>query len=214
MAAVILFILLCIGLYFLYVYFKKDAEKMDHYRELAFFFSERELGLLRTSRNDKRNTDDIICKFFKEHPDKLAEAERKFKEREKRSHEYDEYRKKELIKSRVFAYDYEDMLFQIFAPTAKDINNHWSPGNLSKEHVVMRIAGIRNVSKEEALRICDILINKEVLYDISGAGLILAPMFYDDFSCRPDSKWNIVSDTDMTLNKWMVAHGYKHNKEI
>ena len=50
MAAFVLFIIICIGLYFLHLYMKKYIETNDHYRELAKFFSERELGIIKDNR--------------------------------------------------------------------------------------------------------------------------------------------------------------------
>ena len=209
MAAFILFALLCIGLYLLHIYFKKDAEKRKHYRELAKYFSDQELGLVRTTKQKKDDPDEIINKFFKDYPDKLAEAENKYKEDEEKHYVNREYWKRELIKSRVFAYDYEDVLFQIYAPSASDMGDRWQPQGLSKEYIVKRYAEIKNVSIEDALRTYDMLIKKNVICDLPGMGVFLDSMLWDDYKYN-DQRWNVVSDTDMTLTKWMDAHGYKH----
>ena len=225
MAAVILFVLICVGLYFLYVYMKKEHEKDDHYLELAHYIDYKELhpeyareriddilpGF--TSTRYVKPTVDQVRKYFKAHPEKLAEAEKEYKEAEERRCIGAELRRKDLVKRRVFAYDYEDMLFQIYAPTASDFDDSWHPGHLSKEYILQRIAEIKNVSAEDALKIFDALIKKNVISDIPELGVLLAPMLWDDYNHK-DPQWNIVSNLDMTFSKWMDAHGYEHKKTI
>lgn len=214
MATVILFVLICVGLYILYVYFKKEEEKNKHYRELARFIDKKELypEYARTNIKDihprftkmeyKEPTADEIRKYFKEHPDKLAEVETRLVELGRNRILYQEERKRKLIKQRVFAYEYEDMLFQIFAPFAHDYGNTWVPQPLLYDFVVKRIAEIKNVTAEEASKILEALKDKEVIY--YNGGVNLSQVLWDG------SFWNIVSDTDLNLDKWMVAHGYEH----
>lgn len=221
MAAVILFGLICIGLYFLHVYFKREEEKNKHYRELSPYIDYKELhseyARVRmkgvhpefVSSRYKEPSVDQIKKYFKSHPDKLTEAEKRYKEAEERHYVNREYWKRELIKSRVFAYDYEDVLFQIYAPSASDMGDRWQPQGLSKEYIVKRYAEIKNVSIDDALRTYDMLIRKNVICDLPGMGVFLDSMLWDDYKYK-DQRWNVVSDTDMTLTKWMDAHGYKH----
>lgn len=221
MAAVILFVIICIGLYFLYIYMKREHEKDDYYLELSKYIDYKELhpeyarvrmkdvNLRFVSSRHKESSVDQIRKYFKAHPEKLAEAENKYKEDEERHYVNREYWKRELIKSRVFAYDYEDVLFQIYAPSASDMGDRWQPQGLSKEYIVKRYAEIKNVSIEDALRTYDMLIKKNVICDLPGMGVFLDSMLWDDYKYK-DQRWNVVSDTDMTLTKWMDAHGYKH----
>ena len=201
--------LLCIGLYLLHIYMIKEAEKREHYRELAKFFTERELGLLRTNRQKKEDPDDLIRLFFKSHPNKLAEAEQKLKEKKESVRRMREYWKRELIKQRVFFFFYEEMLFQIYAPSAKDSYEDWIPEWLSKDYVVQRISEIKNISIDEALNTFNTLKEKLILVEIPDLGVSLAKMLCDDTDYK-DPQWNVVCDIDMTLNKWMDAHGYKH----
>lgn len=205
MAAVILFIVLCIGLYLLHLNMKKDRERNDHYRELAKYFSERELGIIQNNRYTKEHPADVIRRFFKEHPDKLEEAERKYKVDEHNRYIRKEEIKRELIKTRVFAYDYEEMLFQIFAHYEV---KHEKP---SRHDVIQRISEIKGIPENEAINMFELLLNKQVLFDLPGdLGVSLNPMLVtDDYW---NKEWNIVSNTDMTLNKWMIAHGYGNKK--
>lgn len=213
MAAVILFIVICIGLYFLYQYMRKESEKADHYRELATFFSERELGLVRTDRHKKENPDDVICRFFKEHPDKLVEAEKRYKEEKEREHNNLESWKKLYIMQRTFAYDYEDMLFQIYSKVAtEDTRGKWvAITHVKKEDLISNISEIKNIDSAEAERLLNSLHKHCILSDV-GDGCLLSSLLQD---LGTDEKWawNIVSDTDQNLDKWMVAHGYEHKNE-
>ena len=120
--------------------------------------------------------------------------------------------KKELVKSRVFAYDYEDMLFEIYAPSASDSGDRWYPRELARDYVLQRIAEIKGVSTEEAINIYKLLIKNNVISDLPGVGVMLAPMLWDDYNYK-DPKWNVVSNIDMTLSKWMDAHGYEHKNK-
>ena len=224
MVAVILFILLCIGLYFIHVYYKKQARMNKHYRELSKLIDYKEfrneyaresIKNIHPGRTRYRYTEptiEEIRKYFKTHPDKLAETEQKYKEREKQYNLNREYIKRDLVKSRVFAYDYEDMLFQIYAPYASDNGDSWMPGSLSKEYVVQAIAKIKDVSEEEAINIFQLLIENNVICNLQGIGVVLDSMLWDDYNYK-NPKWNVVSDIDMTLTKWMNAHGYKHKNE-
>ena len=205
MAAVILFIVLCIGLYLLHLYMEKESDRDDHYRELAKYFSERELGIIQNNRYTKEHHSDVIRRFVDEHPDKLEEAERKYKVDEHNRYIRKEEIKREFIKTRVFAYDYEEMLFQIFAHYEV---KHEKP---SRRDVIQRISEIKGIPENEAINMFMLLLNKQVLFDLPGdLGVSLNPMLVtDDYW---NKEWNIVSNTDMTLNKWMIAHGYGNKK--
>ena len=191
---------------------RKDSEKADHYRELATFFSERELGLVRTDRHKKENPDDVIYRFFKEHPDKLAEAEKRYKEEKEREHNNLESWKKYYIMQRIFAYDFEDMLFQIYSKVAiEDARGKWvALSYVKKEDLINKISEIKNVDRCEAERILDLQIKHAILSDI-GEGYLLSTLL-QDLGSGEKIAWNIVSETDMNLDKWMVANGYEHKK--
>ena len=197
-----------------------------HYRELSKLIDEKEVRneYARTSIKDihpgysrKRYSEptieEIRC-YFKNHPDKLAETEKKYKEKKEREHYNRESWKKSYIMDRIFAYDYEDMLFQIYSKVAKeDIKGKWVAGiHINTEDLINEICRIRNVNRSEAYRIIHQLHARGIISDIGG-GYLLSALLQDlgnDDMCS----WNIVSDVDMNLDKWMVAHGYKHKNEI
>lgn len=211
MLAFVIFILLCGGLIWLHFYLKKEDKRKREYREYAQFFSEREVGLLRTKKTDPKDPDEIIDKFFKEHPDKLVEAKKRYKEKEEKAHYNRESWKKAYIMDRIFAYDYEDMLFQIFSKVAiEDRRGKWVAINLvNKENVINEIVKIRNVDRSEAGRIIVLLLQHGILTDM-GSGYLLSTLL-QDLGVGEKYPWNIVSDVDMNLDKWMVEHGFKHS---
>ena len=207
MAAFVLFIIICIGLYFLHLYMKKYIETNDHYGELAKFFSERELGIIKDNRYTKENHVDVIRRFFKEHPDKLVEAEKLYKKKKERAHYARESWKKEFIMQRIFAYDYEDMLFQIFSDYAwLDTWGKWQPHDIDRDHLLQRISEIKNIEVEEAQRIVDTLVEHGILCKVDDKYLLSSLLTESDDN-QAMIRWNIVSDTDMNLDKWMKAHG-------
>lgn len=177
----------------MYWYWGRVMKKDEHYKKLGRYYD-----------IDYMNVD-VVRKFFKEHPDKLEEAERKYKVDEHKRYIREEEIKREFIKTRVFAYDYEEMLFQIFAHYEV---KHEKP---SRHDVIQRISEIKGIPENEAINMFMLLLNKQVLFDLPGdLGVSLNPMLVtDDYW---NKEWNIVSNTDMTLNKWMVAHGYGNKK--
>jgi hypothetical protein len=74
------------------------------------------------------------------------------------------------------------------------------------------ICKIKNVDRSDAFRIIHLLHERGVLSDIGG-GYLLSSLL-QDLGNDVEWSWNIVSDVDMNLDKWMVAHGYKHKNEI
>ena len=212
MVAFVIFILLCGGLYWLHLYLKKEDKRKKEYREYAQFFSDREVGLLRTNKNDSKDPDEIIGKFFNEHPDKLKKKKKLYKEKEEKGHYNRESWKKSYIMDRIFAYDYEDMLFQIYSKVAEeDSRGKWVARiPLKTEDLISEISRIRNVDRSEAGRIINLLHERGIISDIGG-GYLLSSLL-QDLGVGEMWPWNIVSDVDMNLDKWMVAHGYEHKK--
>lgn len=195
-------IIVHVGLSF---YFRNQAKKDEYYKKLARYVGDTCIswGSIKTIRI-----------FFMEHPDELEKAIALCKIDEENQYRFTEAEKRDLIKHRVLAYDYEDMLFQIFAPFAIEKKGEWIPTGLSNEFVVKRISEIKGISNEESLKIYEMLIKNSVLHDKQdnskiGKLVFLSFMLRDDSMSNSD--WKIISDTDMTFNKWMERHGYIHN---
>lgn len=224
MAVVILIILLCIGIYFIHIYIMKEERMNEHYRELSKFVDDKEIcneyareSIKEIHPGHTRNryiepTIKQIRKYFKTHPDKLAEAENNYKEQKERAHYNRESWKKFYIMDRIFAYDYEDLLFQIYSKVAvEDSRGKWvARVHLKNEDLINEICRIRKVDRSEAGRIIHLLCERCIISEICG-GYLLSSLL-QDFGGGELWPWNIVSDTDMNLDKWMVAHGYEHKK--
>ena len=76
--------------------------------------------------------------------------------------------------------------------------------------MISEISRIRNVDRSEAGRIINLLHERGIISDIGG-GYLLSSLL-QDLGVGEMWPWNIVSDVDMNLDKWMVAHGYEHKK--
>jgi hypothetical protein len=140
-----------------------------------------------------------IKKFFKENPEELKRREEAWQARQKEKYQENENKKKLRIKDRIFAYDYEDTLFEIFAPYAKNMGGVWTCDKwLPKEEIISKISTIRGVSKIEAKDIFNKLEEHNVLLEIGGDYMLSL--------INTSSDWDIVSDTDMNLDKWIVKH--------
>lgn len=180
------------------------SNKRYHYRELADFYPW------------YYEDDESIEKRFKDNPDLIKEAEKLLAEKKERDRIWEEKKKKDEIIERVFAYDYEEMLYQIFAPYAKvDFRGRWGCFVfLQKELIMKQISEIKNISLKESEEIFQTLVEHSLLIPLDPRGSVeytLTPLLEENNDGK-SSRWNVVSDTDMNLNKWMIAHGYEHKK--
>ena len=150
----------------------------------------------------------VIRKRLMRDPKLLEEIEKEYEKEQKAIHSYQESQKKELITKRVFAYEYEDLLYQIYGPSAKDVIGFYgSTVELEKGFIIHRIAEIKQISVDMAENVFDILLAHDLLYPYGPGYYKLTPMLASN-----NADWNIVSDTDMNLDKWMATHGYEHKK--
>lgn len=202
MSEIVYYIVIILAFVGLYLYLKISSDKDSHYKELAHFY-----GMHDSNIED-------IRKFFQVNPEKIKEAEELLKEKKESIRLFQESEKRELIKNRVYAYDYEEMLYQIYAPFAILSMGKWlSLEGLDKEYIVQSIAKIRNMSYEEAQILFEDLNKHNLINDFAKTGkFVLCSMLAASGS--QDKKWQIVSDTDMNLDKWMVQHGYKHKTDL
>ncbi len=135
-----------------------------------------------------------IKKFFKENPEEIKRREEIWQEKLKEEHAEEERKRKQQIIGRIFAYDYEDTLFEIYAPYAEKRGETWVCNTwLPKNEVISKIATIRRISKLEAEDIAKQLEEHWFLWENKYSYMIPS-----------DSNWNILSDTDMNLDKWIT----------
>lgn len=200
------FIIICFVL--LYFYLNWYSNKRYRYRKFA--------NLYGWSDED----DKTIMKRFEEKPELIKEAEKFLEEKKDSEHRWKEAQRKQMIKERMFAYEYEELLYQIFAPYAKlNYEGKWDYlGSLPMELIIERISDIKNISIEDAEDIFGILIKHNLIHRFipnEGYEYGLSPLLLPHTSKKADeqgiySRWDIVSDTDLNLDKWMVANGYEH----
>lgn len=143
-----------------------------------------------------------IKKRFKKDPNFLKETEKAYYEEEHRKTIEKENQKKDLIVKRVFAYDYEDLLFRLYEPTAKEYIGGWRTEGIAKNDIIKRIAEIKSISKDDAEELFKILVDHDLIWTCGyGCGYELTPMLQSG-----KNGWDIVSYTDMNFKKWMIFH--------
>ena len=189
-------------------------ERDDHYEQLAMLIHDKELDYEYIRKQYKEHPSDHIRKYFKAHPDKLAEAENLYKKKQETEHYNRESWKKHYIMQRVSAYDYEEMLYQIYAPTAEETIRGWYSREISESEMINRISEIKNISRFEAFEMLNLLKEKQILFRTNRDNEVyysLSFMLEKEIG-GVGARWDIVSDTDWNLDKWMVAHGYEHKQ--
>lgn len=187
---------------------KERKERKEYYELVAQYYMEKHSWELNMDGPKVLKFIENSYKYYKANPEKFIVAEKEYKNHLKADYAEKEAKRRELIRKRVFAYDYEEMLYEIYAPTATKINsNAWDAKSLDKDYVIERIGKIREISKEEALKIFDLLIDKKILEkrhrndnEISLCYMLNNSNCFDE--------WQIVSDIDLNLSKWMANHGY------
>lgn len=192
---------------------RKIYREEEYYMELAehYRFKGVDIDLIRSQQ--KEYPGKVLRKYIKKHPEELLEAKKVYKKKLEEQYKHEESKKRELIKARVFAYDYEEMLYQIYAPFAEQGTWGWfASTNLRKKYIIMRISEIKSVSEKDAINIFNILKEHKLLQDLLDDDTYFLTPLLDNLS--PDTKqWDVVSDTDMNLNKWILAHpGLMKNK--
>jgi hypothetical protein len=198
------------GLILLLLWLSERKEKRDkYYIELAQRYS---FG---------HESVESIRKRFKSNPELFKEAKKLYSQEMEQKRERERIRKetnrKEGIIKRVLAYDYEELLFQIFATYATEkfcLCPEWASSALTKGQILDKISEIKAISEDEAEKIFNVLREHHLIFKLSD-GFYLDPMLEKRNTLSSDGypSWDIVSNMDMNLDKWMVAHGYKHTKK-
>lgn len=187
----------------LVVLFYKSEERNWENRKLAKFLTS-ETNFMSDAELRKLLSDPAVRKKAEKERDRYEEEERK-REIQKR--------KKGII-DRCFSYEYEDLLFEVFAPFAnrdrtplaiaycKEWEHHES---LEVEFVLNEIIRISKVSNEEANQ----LITKFIKHRL----IKLSPN--EQKCCLGDvlvDYWNIVSGDDMNLTRWIQQHPERESR--
>lgn len=148
----------------------------------------------------EREIRDIIKKFKKD-PKLLEQTEKDYYEQRHRKAIELESQRKKLIAKRVFAYDYEDLLFRLYEPTAKEHLGEWRIIGIAKDEIIQRIGDIKSISRNEAGDLFKILVVHDLIWYFGGT-YHLTPMLLSG-----NTGWDIVSSIDMNFEKWIAEQG-------
>lgn len=156
---------------------------------------------------------------------KKAEAKRQ-DEREKKQKEED-LKRRELIIKRTFSYKYENILYEVFAPYAtKRVIEYdgqkWElrlGKTLDNVFVISEISRIAGLPKDKATELFEDFVKNDMLeiglkhindYTVLGK-------WVRDERCSLGNlllyDWNIISNEDMNLSKWIEMHPDRESKD-
>ena len=125
--------------------------------------------------------------------------------------EKEEKERKEKIINRVFSYQYESLIYEIFSPYAekKDINKVYGGRfsgqswevvkHLEDDFVKSEISRILSISSSEASELFNSFLEKK----------LLGRLWYKNkcsIGATLEKEWAIISRTDMNLSSWMESH--------
>ena len=108
------------------------------------------------------------------------------------------------IKIRIFAYDYEDFLFSVFAPYAYKISersNNYFSRKVSKDYLIQKIKECPQFCGKNPEDVISLLLENGLLFSTDKLKFELGTVL--------ESYGDIVSDYDMTFNKWIEMHKEK-----
>lgn len=146
----------------------------------------------------------------KKYPEKWEEAQKLSEFSDEQNAIFQDKDRKQKIANRMFAYDYEEDLYKLFSKYAHvEHKQYTSAGKtVGKKTLCDHLMKCRNLSEEECNTLIGELIKHEVLFD-GYVGITLSSMIDGRFY---GSYWNVVSDRDLNLHKWMIQNGYKDPK--
>ena len=198
------FLTIIAGVFFFFVFREGDKRsKIDYYRELL------KAGHLTNEfeafwgAHSNYSYEQALCKFFT--PERESEALREKKYWDKSVQENEDKLHKELIKNRVFAYDFEKFIFGLYAPLAEKKDGVWriEDAALPYDYVYDAFLEYYTGTSKENQKTFEELISRHIL-DKShqdpnnlevGAVLTLHA--------------NIISETDLNIDRWISSEEQK-----
>ena len=189
------------GLVFLFYQRKRD-EKTEHLLDLAEYVNDEFM----TFQDEHENYSETkaLRKFFSNSRVRLKALKLR-SEHEQKKKNYEDEIDKYHIKNRVFAYDYEETIYEIFSKTAnyfipqypkEKIVYHYS--HIKKDEFVEELSSKLKLSKDEAESLFNVFLNKQSIFkdnfDNCGIGSTL------------ELYWNVVSPNDFNFSRWIEAH--------
>lgn len=119
--------------------------------------------------------------------------------------------RKQKIANRMFAYEYEEDLYKLYSKYAHVEHRQYTSADktVGRKKLCEHLMTCRNLTEEEAYKLIEELVKHEVLFD-GYVGICLSSMIDGRFY---GSYWDVVSDRDLNLHKWMIQNGYKDPKD-
>ena len=148
---------------------------------------------------DKINREiNSIIKRFKNDPELLKETEKSYYRRQQLDEEIKDSDRKRLIVKRVFSYEYENLLYQLYKPTAKEEFGRWRTEGMRRDEIIKGISDIKSISSNEAEKLFNTFLDHDLIWYF-GCKYCLTPMLENE-----SSGWDIISSSDMNFQKWMI----------
>ena len=197
-AAVGAFVVVVGGFFLLLRYIDKKDEIARDNRDLAKYVDN-------IPRDPHRSFDQNLKKALSD-----SNVREKAEQRRKDAIEFEnkmaEENRKRQITKRVYSYDYECLIYQIFAPfrTKNECEEKWSYDKLEKKFVINEIARIKEITLDQA---------GELFLEMKEKGLIEEYQMKCKIGMTLDYYWNVVSDEDLNFSKWVNSQTYIESRE-
>lgn len=146
-----------------------------------------------------------LLKFF-EDENKKKDAIVKTREREQLDKELEENTKRDSIKKRVFAYNYENFIFSLFSPLAKKRKSssnteEWGCfDSLPKTYVLKKMEERYGA---DANQLYEQFLKNDLLWDMKDGSIRLGFILQHNY--------NVVIDTDLNIDKYIKQFGQRCN---
>lgn len=215
-----------ITIFFLVIYLliSNEDRKKEAYKRYVDFLGLGDEKLLFNeyfSQNKHMAYEQAVRKFYSKATN-YERASNLMKEHLETIKECDDLEKKQYTIKRVFAYDYEDFFYSLFSPYAK-YSNHtgWSiySDSIPKEYIINKLAEWKRVSINEIDDLFEKCVENELIHG-DYKELSLKMHSKDHYSYKNyclgltlTRYANIVSDSDMNINKWIEKNGQRETLE-
>ena len=200
----LIFVIIVVGIFFyiLVVLPKKEKRNKENY-DLSKYVSSKYGVDVETATHEE------IADFLSK-PGVRKEAEERRNFLQKKRQEFEDQQKKALIVHRVYSYKYEDVIYEIFAPYAKnnmDINTYrqrWTVDvYLEFSFVAYEMSHILRISESSA---------NDLLREFAENGLVdtstqpHSSYLYCSMGCLLLYNWDIISKHDKNFSSWIDSH--------
>lgn len=181
------------------LYIDRKSKKERDNRDLAKYLDD-------VPMDPHKSYDQKLSKVLS-NPEVRQKAENLRSEEMERERMREERDKKKYTKARVYSYDHESLIYQIFAPfrDAKPFAGEWHCSmELENDFVISEIARIKKDSINEAEKLFSEFKDNELVFSIGKKcrmGLTLKQY------------WNVVTDEDLNFTKWVNAQTNIESRE-